>query len=504
VNLKRYESDPLEFILNLQVQVGGKRKRFGDIAADFQLAWLKDVVPSIVAVSNGTKPPIARFWTEWTKGCGKDFLAAALVLWLLIFSRRMLLVQIAAVDKEQAAGLRRSAKEIIEANKWIEQFVTVLNWSLSNEHTNAQCDILASDIKGGSHGGRPDLLILNELSHVEQWELPRTLMDNASKMPHGVAIALMNAGFKNSEAWSWRENSRESDRWHFTQYTQPAPWITPEELDDIRRRNPVARVDRLFFGVWGDEHGTNLSASEIKQAVCLLGPVECKPANIHAVAVLIDLALTRHSAAVAGIGWDIHRRKLVLMDSTLFRPSDFADGEIKVESVKQEVIAYRHRFDAPACGSDAWQAVGMLQDFLAAGTFRTVMRVNFNSQNKTRQAQALLECLRDGILEIYEGNLAQDLRESTIVERASGVAVISPENERGHCDTLHAVLACLPELLADMKLLSTSAAPAQRDMSNAAFSSSRCGELVRCDGGAWDESNYPMPEQVVMRRSNPL
>jgi hypothetical protein len=172
VNLKRYESDPLAFVLDLQVQIGGARKRFRDIAADFQLDWLKAVAPSIVAVANGTKPPSPRFWTEWTKGCGKDFLAASLVLWLLVFSRRMLLVQIAAVDKEQASGIRRSAKELIEANKWIVQFVTVLNWSLSNEHTNAQCDILASDIKGGSHGGRPDLLILNELSHVEQWDCP--------------------------------------------------------------------------------------------------------------------------------------------------------------------------------------------------------------------------------------------------------------------------------------------------------------------------------------------
>jgi hypothetical protein len=331
--------------------------------------------------------------------------------------------------------------------------------------------------------------------------LPRTLMDNASKMPHGVVIALMNAGFKNSEAWQWRENARQSGRWHFTQRCEPAPWITAEELEDVRRRNPATRVNRLFFGIWGEEHGEGLSQLDVARAICLKGPVFNKPANIYAVAVCIDLALTRHSAAVTAVGWDIYRKKLQLLDSTLFRPGDFPDGEIKVERVKQEAIEFRKRFDAVACGADAWQCVSMLQDFTAQGTFQTVMRVNFTSQNKTKQAHALLECLRDGLLEIYQGHLAQDLRESSVIERASGIAILSPENDRGHADTLASVLSCLPELVSDLHILAATA-KAQGLMQVGAYDADGLrGIPADCGvGSQWSETDYPASGPVVMRR----
>jgi hypothetical protein len=187
------------------------------------------------------------------------------VLWALAFASRPLRIQIGAVDRDQADELHRAAKDILRLNPWLGQRIFASNYALTCDATGAEAEIVAADI-AGSHGARPDLLILNELSHVTKWEFIENLADNASKMPNGVLIVATNAGFTGTEAWKWRELARGSERWSFHVFAKPAPWLDPAELAEAERRNSTARYRRLFWGVWSSGAGDALDEADIAAA----------------------------------------------------------------------------------------------------------------------------------------------------------------------------------------------------------------------------------------------
>ncbi len=54
-----------------------------------------------------------------------------------------------------------------------------------------------------------DVLILNELSHVQREEFASNLLDNADKMPCGVVVIAGNTGFRGTFAWRLCEPARE-------------------------------------------------------------------------------------------------------------------------------------------------------------------------------------------------------------------------------------------------------------------------------------------------------
>src|SRR5262249_22063471 len=146
------------------------------------------------------------------KGASKDSDAAVCLLWLLAFSRRPLACQVGAADLDQADELRKAAKGIWRLNPWLQDTITIQNWTIKNPRTEAQCDIISADV-AGSHGARPDLLILNELSHVTKQEFAMNLLDNASKVPHGLVVVATNAGLCPSWQFGLRELARTSPRW---------------------------------------------------------------------------------------------------------------------------------------------------------------------------------------------------------------------------------------------------------------------------------------------------
>src|SRR5262249_46356062 len=157
-------------------------------------------------------------------------------------------------DQAQADELRKAAKGILRLNEWLSDAIQVRSWTLCNERTDARCEIVAADV-AGSHGARPDLLVLNELSHIGKEEFAKNLLDNASKVPHGIVLVATNAGYTPSWQFDLREMARTSARWYFSAYTRPAPWLDEAEIDEARRRNSVNRFARLWEGQWVPESG---------------------------------------------------------------------------------------------------------------------------------------------------------------------------------------------------------------------------------------------------------
>lgn len=460
VDRARYKSDLVAFICDLQVDVGGRVARLGDVLVPFQLDWLRSVAPSIMAIANGEKPPITRFWNEMTKGCGKDLMAAAVVLWLMIFSPRMLLIQIAAVDKEQAAGLKRSAREIVKHTRWLAAYVTFQEWTIKYEPTGTEAVILASDIKGGSHGGRPDLLILNELSHVEQWELPSTLMDNASKMSNGVVVALMNAGFTDGEAWKWRENARTSGHWHFTTYTRPAPWITEAELDDVRRRNPIERVNRLFFGLWCRPGAGHLADEKIEAALRLNGPPQ-GPFDQWWAVMGYDGSATKNDTSCVTVGGLKGSGRVQLIDCRVWTPP--VGGRINQAEIKAYILEMRRRIPKLWVRFEVYAAEGLAQELdpdiakwraepgkspYAHGKWCEIVPASDSS--KREQASVLLDLFNDDKLDLYrDPRLVSDIKKIKILDTPRGIKIDLPEDGNAHCDAASAFLTAIVKGVAE-------------------------------------------------------
>src|SRR5262249_4157484 len=149
------------------------------------------------------------------------------------FSRRALKIQVGASDRDQAAEVRSAAEDIVREVDCLRGMVSIDQWQIKCESTGSVCRILAADAAGAS-GGRPDVLLLEELVMIGDEDFATNLLNNASKIPGSLTIIQTNAGFQNTWQWRLRELARTSDRWYFLQGNDRPPQISAEEYEEAR------------------------------------------------------------------------------------------------------------------------------------------------------------------------------------------------------------------------------------------------------------------------------
>ncbi|HQU42553.1 MAG TPA: hypothetical protein PK867_07055, partial [Pirellulales bacterium] len=273
--LARY-SDFLAFASDLAVPLPGGPAPLGSRMADFQRRDFAALAPSLAALASGTMPPVRRFWLERTKGASKDTDATVALLWLLAFAGRAVRCQVIADDQQQALEIRLIVEGILAIdaplNSLLRQVVRVQKATIISDRNGSIIEILTRD-DSGSHGARPDLVLANELSHIGDEGFASTVLDNADKVPSSVVIVATNAGFIDGWQYRWRQIAQTSDRWHFATVATPAPWISPADLEESRRRNPAIRFRRLWAGEWVRGIGDAFSGDDIEAAVTMPGPM---------------------------------------------------------------------------------------------------------------------------------------------------------------------------------------------------------------------------------------
>lgn len=438
--IRAYSADPAAFLADLRIPVAGRVARFGDVAAPHQREWIAALAPSLLAVARGQMPPMGRFWFEATKGAAKDTTLAACLLWLLPFSARPLACQIGAADADQADELRKAAKQILSMNPWLGQRVGIQSWRILCEATGSEAEIIATDV-AGSHGARPDVLILNELSHVTRFEFAENLADNASKVPHGLMIVATNAGFTGSDAWRWREIARTSGRWSFHVFDRPAPWLDPAEIAEAQRRNSPARFNRLWRGVWSSGSGDALDPADIDASIAPdLKPVADRPQGVTAVCGL-DLGIRHDHSALVALGADHARQRVRLLAAKWWPPSPLT-GKVDLEQVKAETLATAKRLRADV-RFDPYQAALMAQQLARDGVH--CIEVPFVGSTLNVLATTLLETFRSRRIDLYNcPRLVSDLRRLTIVEKSYGHKLEATRDADGHADVATALAIALP------------------------------------------------------------
>lgn len=440
MNIKQFATDPLAFFGALILPSAHGPQPFVDCMANFQREWFKAIAPSLLAVAANKKPKVGRFWSERTKGASKDSDCACVLLWLLAFCPHKLDMQVGAADRDQAGELKKAAADILRLNDWLAKRIEVQAWTLVCKATGSECSILASDV-AGSHGARPDIVVMNELSHVTKEEFSQNLLDNSSKKPNGIVIVATNAGFKESWQSDWRDMARESKRWHFHTWSEPAPWLSEDEIAEAERRNSRNRFARLYWGQWVAQSGDALDEQDIQAAInAALQPGIKRPGEFYIGG--LDLGIKQDHSAVVIIAGSHETLQLRLVHAQSWKPS-LVTGKVDLIAVEREIAELHLQFGLDTCGYDPYQCELLAQRLTALGV--PMREWTFTGANLTTMASTMLDVFRSRRLELFNHPaLIADLGRLTIEEKSYGHRLSATRTEAGHADLATALAIALP------------------------------------------------------------
>ncbi|MGE0607128.1 MAG: hypothetical protein AB7O62_08550 [Pirellulales bacterium] len=494
-NLAQFASDPLAFFYAALVDgPHGQLVPFGSITTSFQRDALEALAPALLAVAHGEQPTIARHAWFWSKGAGKDSLLALAFAWLVAFSPRLLELRLGAADADQAAEVRLIIKGLLRNNPWLGEALEVLAWEVRNRlGTDSRLLIVAADERG-EHGSRPDATAINELSHVGNEGFAQTLLDNQTKRPAGLLLIASNAGIVGTWQHRFYETIRDApDRWHLSEYNQPAPWVSEADLAERRKVSGESRFRRLWWGQWADDAGGNaIAPADLESCIDRAAEPLARPQDGWLYVGGLDLSVSRDATAFVllgkHVGYTMHQKRrrkhplppshplMIARDLGMFDPDpDDPDdevfdedqyayrtrhvggtgklcvarlrvwnpaetgGRINLAAVEDYVLKIHRRFNLASLAVDPFQAERSGQALAAAGV--PVRMTAPTAGNLQTQASALLEAVSDRALKLLpDDRLLTDLRRLRVVERGLTFRLESPRVSDGQ-GTRHGDLA---------------------------------------------------------------
>jgi hypothetical protein len=438
-------SDPNKFRDDLLIQTGRGVVRFGDAMAPFQRNDFANLDSGFVTLACGGVPALRRYFITRTKGGSKDSDLAVEMLFLMAYAQRPVRIQIGAFDSDQADEIRLIVKQILgldgPVNRLLASRIVVQTDGFLCKKTGVEATCLTSDHLG-SHGARPDVLLLNELSHIRNKEFAETLMDNADKVPSSIVVIATNAGCIDSWQYEWRRIAVESPRWYFSELNEPAPWVSEADLAESRRRNPPSRFDRLWGGKWVRGSGDALDLQTIEQAVVLDGPAKrCEPDCIMAAG--LDIGVRRDHSSICAVGYHRTSERFFLGECLAWTPT--RGHEVDLQAVENAVVQLHAKFNLRVVGYDPSQAIHMAQRLNRRGV--RMQEVPFVGRNLHTMAETLIELFNARAIDLYDDPaLIRDLGRLSIAEKPYGFRLEAVADASGHADRATALAIALPIL----------------------------------------------------------
>jgi hypothetical protein len=447
----------LTFVRGLTIPSSTGPVLFDDVMAPFQRECFEDLAPSLPAIKDGRMPPRRRYWIERTKKSSKDCDVSACLIWLMAFSDRPLLGQVCAANSEQARIIEDRAAAFLHYNSWLNIHVEILQRMIRSRKLprEIRTQIEATGSAGAAQGPTPDILILNELVHVERWSVMEAHMNNADGVPQGVAVVATNAGIRGSKAEVWRKNAfANRARWSVHVWSKLAPWISREDMEDAKRRDPIgAEFARLWKGRWISGVGDAVDEDSIDRAFRVDGPLEGPEPGWRYLAGL-DLGVSHDHAGVAVLGVHEGEQRLRVARIAAWEPSvpnDKGILEVDCDAVEAECKHLTRLFriewfgyDPAAGGSFMAQRLRKINVPMREMTFASMT-------NQTAMATSFVKAMKDGRLECYEddeGRLRRDFGKFTIVHRPpSKYKLEAVSDEFGHADVGVALIIPLPRAI---------------------------------------------------------
>ena len=411
----------------------------------FQEETFRAVAPALEAVRTGTMPKRRRFWVERTKKASKDGDIALMLLWQLAFAVRPVYIQVGAADRDQAGIVKKRMKDTMFYNEWLNDLVDIQQYHARHKGGLCEMDLLPADAST-AHGGTPDLMIINELSHIHdhKWDFAETMMDNAAGVPYGVVIIATNAGFKGTNAEIWRQNAIESPDWDAFILDKPSPWINESDLRDAKKRNSKSRYARLWLGQWTLQGGENFDEQDIDYAFNRGAHELSEPEDDWVYLGGLDLGVSNDHSAFVIMGCNVEKQELKMAYAKRWKPRRDT-GEIDLMEIEDTVAELYDRFRLMGVWFDPFQAKLMAQRLKKQG-YRMV-DYSFTGKHLNLMAEAykqVLEGRKIALYDNYEIELEKDLSKLQIVEKAYGYRLEATRDAQGHADVATALVLTLP------------------------------------------------------------
>jgi len=448
------ENDFMIFVRGLVIPSARGPVLFDSVMASFQREFFEDVAPSLLAVKNGAMPDKRRFWVERTKKASKDCDVAACLIWLMAFSERPLLGQVCAANSEQARIIEDRATSFLFYNYWLHDRIEIIQRTIRSKKMprEVKTQIEATGSAGAAQGPTPDVLVLNELVHVERWSVMEAHMNNADGVPQGMALVATNAGIKGSKAEVWRKNAMANlDRWAVHVWNKLAPWISLQDMEDAKRRDPIgAEFARLWRGRWISGVGDAVDEDSIDRAFRADGPLSAPESGWRYLAGL-DLGVSHDHAGVAVVGVSEKEQMIRVARIEAWRPTvpnDKGVLEVDCEAVEAECEHLSKLFRIEWFGYDPAAGGSFMAQRLRKKNVPMREMTFGSSVNQSSMAMAFVHAMKDGRLACYEdeeGRLRRDFGKFSISYKPpSKYKLEAVSDEFGHADVGVALVITLP------------------------------------------------------------
>src|SRR5262249_45752295 len=139
--LRSAVTSPAAFRDCVAAPLAGGPGLFGPALAPHQRKDFAALDRAFLAVRNGQRPPVGRFFLERTKGPSQDADLAAMLLWLLAFAPRPVRAQVAAAAAEQADEIRKVAAAVVRLNPWLAELVDVQSRAIVTPNSGSRAAI---------------------------------------------------------------------------------------------------------------------------------------------------------------------------------------------------------------------------------------------------------------------------------------------------------------------------------------------------------------------------
>ncbi len=294
-----------------------------------------------------------------------------------------------ATDRDQAGLLHEAAVGWLRRTPGLSRVCRVERWRIILPLKDAILTVLAADERS-AWGLQPTWICADELAMWPEGsgeELWHALFTAAPKRNARVLTISTPGWDRTSLCWRVRELADASPNWYFSVQAQPAPWIPPERLEEMRQSLPVNVYERLFGCRWVEGSGGFLLADEVDK---IFGDV---PAGPGETIIGLDVGVAHDRTVLAAVRRD-QATGLIAVDHLETwqprpgRPVDLIEVEDAIATLAKRLgvgVVY-----------DPFQAVLLTQRLQARGV-RTI-EFPFTQANRQRLFSVLLDVVRNGRL----------------------------------------------------------------------------------------------------------
>jgi phage terminase large subunit-like protein len=426
---------PAEFRRRLLIDVGGELVPLGSVMSAHQQrdflaldgGWQR-------AMGLPCRDGFSRGWIERCRSGSKTQDAACMVLHALSAAPRQITGIAAAGDIAQAELLRAAIDRLLRDNSWLSAMIESQKTLVRNRRTGSAMQVITSDVSS-SFGHLPDFVLADEITHWPQGRgehLFNSLMSAVGKKPNCMFVCLGNAGWIASFQAKLRERCRVDARWHFSEQTTPAPWVSEETIEEQRRMITLSsEFSRLWEGTWASGASDALPADDIDFA--LSEGIEPPERALSGWSYYggVDLSTTKDNSAVVIVGKAPGGRgQLRLVRCKSWKPP--RGSKLDLQRV-QDSIFELHRQFRPRFLFDEWQATLLAQQLRAKGV--VMESVAFSGKGAQEMAAATVEAFSERRIQLFPADgLIADLRSLSIVSSPAGWRLSAPRTQAGHAD----------------------------------------------------------------------